>query len=583
VSERKARTAILPEVHRMLSLSSASSKQPARSSSPSLTAKTCLALGLGLSALGASAHAQTQTGPKPTPDVAPSKLDIYGGYGYIRPFSSLSYNGGEEYKDVSNSNATLGLSYFFTHHIGFEVKGEYFSAPSARGAVGQCVNGACSDRDQMYYLAEAGPVIRAQYGRFIPFAHLLLGGAKVNGPFLQPLTWGEGGEVGGGADYVLPYFHNLLALRAQANIDGIHAKFYPDTIRGVNGGVADIIAFKASGGVVLRLGSQTVPPPVALSCSATPPSIFPGDPVTVTGVATGLNPKKKVTYTYTSTGGVVAPAGETATLDTKGLAAGSYTVSGMVSEGPKPREMANCSAGFAVKAFEPPTLSCSASPSSLMAGDTATITSTGVSPQNRPLTYSYSASSGQVSGSGATVTLATSGLPQGTIDVTCTVVDDLGQKATSQTSVVIQNAAPLPPKPTSQSLCSIQFDRDTKRPTRVDNEGKACLDDLALSLQRSTDATLDVVGNAASAEKDGTQKAAERAVNTKDYLVKEKGIDATRIAVFTGTDDSKVVTTTLVPSGATPVTATPVDENAVKPQPRKPLGMHHHHGKKHKK
>jgi outer membrane protein OmpA-like peptidoglycan-associated protein len=202
-----------------------------------------------------------------------------------------------------------------------------------------------------------------------------------------------------------------------------------------------------------------------------------------------------------------------------------------------------------------------------------------MSPQNRALTYSYSASSGQISGSGATVALATSGLPAGTIDVTCNVVDDLGQKATAQTSVTIQGAV-TPPKPSSQSLCSIAFDRDTKRPTRVDNEGKACLDDLALNLQRSTDATLDVVGNAASAEKDGTKMAAERAVNTKDYLVKEKGIDASRIAVFTGTDDAKVVTTTLIPSGAAPVTATPVDESAVKPQPRKPLGMRHHGKKK---
>ncbi len=63
----------------------------------------------------------------------------------------------------------------------------------------------------------------------------------------------------------------------------------------------------------------------------------------------------------------------------------------------------------------------------------------------------------------------------------------------------------------------------------MDNEGKACLDDLALNLQRSTDAKLYVVGNAASGEKNGPKLAAERAVNTKDYLVKEKGIDASRI------------------------------------------------------
>jgi outer membrane protein OmpA-like peptidoglycan-associated protein len=320
-----------------------------------------------------------------------------------------------------------------------------------------------------------------------------------------------------------------------------------------------------------------------LACAVTPASGFPGDPLTVTGTATNLNPKKKATYTWTTTGGTISGEGPTVNIDTKAAAPGSYSVKGTVSEGVKPGQMADCSADFTIKAFEPPTLSCSANPSTVNPGDSATITASGVSPQNRPLTYSYSASAGTISGTTSTATLATAGAAPGTINVTCNVVDDKGQTATAQTSVTVI-APPAPPKPSSENLCSISFDRDTKRPTRVDNEAKACLDDLTLSLQRSTDATLDVVGNAASAETDGPRKAAERAVNTKDYLVKEKGIDPSRVAVFTGTDDAKTVTTTLVPSGASPVTATPVDETAVKPIPRKalpPAGKHkkHHHKK----
>jgi outer membrane protein OmpA-like peptidoglycan-associated protein len=548
-----------------------------RALSSTLTARTLLALGIVLLALGSTASAQT--GPKPTADVTPDKVDVYGGYGYIHPFGSVSTIGGVEFQSIKNINATVSITDYFWKNLGFQLEGAYFNGPSVRGISGQCVGGACNDRDPMYYTLGVGPVLRFPQGRFVPYVHGTFGPAKVNGPYLQPLTWGEQLTAGGGADYVLPFFSNLFALRGEADVVGMHVSYGGPRGDNTSGGVADILALKVSGGLVLRLGSEKPPVPVALACSVAPPSIFPGDPVAVTGTATGLNPKKKATYTYTSTGGAVTPSGETAAIDTKGLNPGSYTVSGTVSEGPKPNEMASCSAAFAVKAFEPPTLSCSANPSTLMAGDTSTITASGVSPQNRALTYSFAASSGQISGSGATVTLATSGLPAGTVDVTCNVVDDLGQKATAQTSVTIQSAV-APPKPASQSLCSIAFDRDTKRPTRVDNEGKACLDDLALSLQRSTDATLDVVGNAAASEKDGTTMAAERAVNTKDYLVKEKGIDASRIAVFTGTDDAKVVTTTLVPNGAAPVTATPVDESAVKPQPRKPLGMRHHGKKK---
>jgi outer membrane protein OmpA-like peptidoglycan-associated protein len=95
----------------------------------------------------------------------------------------------------------------------------------------------------------------------------------------------------------------------------------------------------------------------------------------------------------------------------------------------------------------------------------------------------------------------------------------------------------------------------------VDNEGKACLDEIALNLQRTSDAKLVLVGNASSAEKGGKKLAADRAVNTRAYLVSEKGIDSSRITVYTGSHDGKTVSTTLIPPGATFNAAgdTPVD------------------------
>ena len=82
-------------------------------------------------------------------------------------------------------------------------------------------------------------------------------------------------------------------------------------------------------------------------------------------------------------------------------------------EGLKPWETAICTAGITVKAFEPPTISCSASPSTINPGDTSTITAAGVSPQNRPLTYSYSAPSGTVSGTGTSATYDSTGASPG--------------------------------------------------------------------------------------------------------------------------------------------------------------------------
>jgi hypothetical protein len=111
----------------------------------------------------------------------------------------------------------------------------------------------------------------------------------------------------------------------------------------------------------------------------------------------------------------------------------------------------------------------------------------------------------------------------------------------------------------------------------VDNEAKACLDDIALNMQRAADAKLAVVGNTASGEKNGAKLAAERAVNTKAYLVTEKGVDASRISVYTGSQDGKTANSTLIPTGATLDTTglTPVDESAVKVVARKPLPTKH--------
>jgi hypothetical protein len=332
-----------------------------------------------------------------------------------------------------------------------------------------------------------------------------------------------------------------------------------------------------STGVLMHFGHIIPPPPVTYACAVSPTTVFPGDPITVTGTAGNLNPKKAYTYSWTADGGTISGNTSTATIDTKTANPGTYTVKGHIVESttkaPKPGEMADCSATYTVKPFEPPTISCSANPSTVAPGDSSTITANGMSPQNRPLTYSYSASAGSVSGSASTATLSTAGAAPGTITVTANVVDDKGQTASCTTTVTV-NAPPPPPAPLTSALCSVSFERDKRRPVRVDNEGKACLDDIALKLQSASDAKLAVVGNATTDETTATGKrkpvgaeyAAERAVNTKDYLVTEKGIDASRVSVYTGTDNGKTVTTTLIPAGATLSTSglTPVDESAVK-------------------
>jgi outer membrane protein OmpA-like peptidoglycan-associated protein len=291
----------------------------------------------------------------------------------------------------------------------------------------------------------------------------------------------------------------------------------------------------------------------------------------------------------------VSGTSNTAQVDTHDLQPGSYAVTGHVTEGKKPGQFADCTASITVKQFEPPTVSCTASPTTVNPGDSSTVTAQGVSPQNRPLTYSYSASAGQISGTGSSATLSTTGAPAGAVTVTCNVQDDKGQTASATTTVSI-NAPPPPPAPKTQAQCSISFDRDKRRPARVDNEAKACLDQFVLSLKNQSNASAVVVGEATQDEmnppkhrgrhaKAPANLAAQRAVNAKDYLVTEGGIETSRISVRTGTQGNKEVENYLVPSGAnfdSDVSGTTaVDESTVKAQPRKPLATrtHHHHRK----
>jgi ribosomal protein S11 len=385
--------------------------------------------------------------------------------------------------------------------------------------------------------------------------------------------------LGGGLDYNTPWFNHHLAIRIiQADYQYTRENF-PES----QGGTGSFNIARLSAGLVFHIGNLAPPVPVTLACSANPSWVYPGDPVTVSATAGNLNPKQTAVYSWSGSG--ATGDATTTTVATGSLAPGSYEVKGSVKEGKadKPYEMADCSASFTVKPFESPTISCTANPSTIKPGETSTVTAVGMSPQNRPLTYSYSAAAGAVSGTGATAEFNSTGAPVGTVAINCNIADDKGGTATASTSVTI--AAPyVPPVPHAQALCSITFEKDPKRPERVDNDAKACLDEVALDLQKQSDATVVVVGDSTAAEK--TPKtghkhaksedfAAQRAVNTKDYLVTEKGIDASRITVKTGGTDAQEVQNYLVPSGAdfaTDVTGTTaVDETAVKPQTRKAL------------
>jgi len=399
-----------------------------------------------------------QDAAKPAPKAASSdyasRWDIFAGYSYLAPKGTVQVpqlNGTVQpysYNAV-NVGGLFSGAYYFNKYVGAQVEygvhewGDQNSNGSNIGTHGN---------DDGFQTVGGGLIFRYPTGDITPFVHGLIGAARIDGPDHNPNQWGPELTAGGGIDYETPLFNHRLAIRVfQADYNYMHADFGPNAY----GGRANINAARLSTGVVFHVGS--IAPPVAptIACSASPTAVFPGDPVTVTATANGLNPKEHAIYTWSGDG--VTGHDATATVATASQAPGTYTVKCGVKEGKpgkeglKPWQVADASTTYTVKEFEPPTVSCSANPASLKPGEKSTVTSSGMSPQNRPLTYSYSTASGTVRGSGTSATYDSTGAPTGTVNIACNVMDDKGHSANASTMVTIEPPPP-PPGPSPEQV-----------------------------------------------------------------------------------------------------------------------------------
>ncbi|MGH7442463.1 MAG: hypothetical protein ACREKE_07320, partial [bacterium] len=267
--------------------------------------------------------------------------------GVIVPFS---YN-------AVNLGGLFSGAYFFNNYIGLQ--GEF--GEHEWGKANPPSNIGTEGNDDGFLTLAGGLIARLPAGDITPFVHALVGTAQVEGPDFNRATWGPALTAGGGWDYETPFLNHHLAIRLiQADYEYMHADFGQQ----IYGGRANINAVRLSAGLVFHVGSIAPPAPVTLAISANPQSVFPGEPVTATATAGNLNPKLNVIYSWSGQG--ATGNGTTATVATDSLAPGSYTVQGTVKEGKKgkeglkPWETASSSASFTVKAFEPPTISCSA-------------------------------------------------------------------------------------------------------------------------------------------------------------------------------------------------------------------------------
>jgi len=486
-----------------------------------------------------------------------SQFDIFAGYAYWKPSGSLQ--NGNQFNSI-NTGLAVNASYFFTKHFG--VTAGYGLHPETTNDGVATFSG--------------GVVYRLPVANFTPFVHLMGGEAHITGAniptigtssfFYNRAQYGSLILGGGGLDYEAPWKHHRFAIRV-LGVDYEHIEKDFGPIEQTSGGDAKVNTVRLSAGLVVHFGNKAPAPRVEYSCTTTPGIIYPGETVQVAGTVEGADPDLPVTYTWNVSGGKFTAHQNTLTIDTSGLAAGNYFITGRAHQGPKPHQNAACRESFIIRQYGPPTISCSADPERVLAGQPIIIHADAKTEAPYKLTYSYKTTAGTLTKTGDTATLQTTAVDVGIVRIHCTATDETGQSASALAIAVVDPIA-VPPPPKSQRLCSLNFAHDRRRPERVDNEAKACLDDIALNLQHYSDNKLFIVGDSDPCE-NGDTMAVQRAANAGNYLVKQKGIDPARIEYRLGQSKAKQVDNYLVPPGANfnqdvPGTA-PIEQSHLKP------------------
>jgi hypothetical protein len=491
---------------------------------------------------------------------APPKVELFVGYQWLNPGGNVPQSPSNPVAFKLPSSPTgvgASLSYNFSKYWALE--GDY--GGNWKNPINETT-------------ASVGPKLTWRGENINVFVHTLISFNRLTVKGLDPSN-GVGGILGGGMDLKI---WKPLSLRlfeadyvvARHNFSSVAPVTDPQLRHPVLNGV------RLRTGLVFNFGGGAPELPVAAACSVDHSEVLVGEPVHATVAASNFNPKHPLTYNWSTTGGKLEGKDTTANIDTNSVAGGTYTVTAHVTD-PKAKKNneASCTSNFTVKEppKNPPQISCSASPTSVLTGASTTITCTCTSPDNVPVTVGgWTASSGSISGSGNSATLNTTGAPAGTVTVNATCTDSRGLTASSSSSVTVENPPPPPPQATKLNEC--QYPNKAK-PWRVDNTCKAMLDDAALKLQQDPEAKLVVVGNADPNEK-RKNLAAERAVDVKAYISggeAKQNIDPSRIETRAGTEATMTSEQWIVPSGASfPESATtaPVDESKIKAIPDHP-------------
>lgn len=204
-----------------------------------------------------------------------------------------------------------------------------------------------------------------------------------------------------------------------------------------------------------------------------------------------------------------------------------------------------------------PTVSCDPESASINAGEMVRLRANASDADNDNLTYSWTTSAGRVVGMGSSVELDSAGI-NGPASLIATVRVSDGRGGAAESSCNLRVPAPAP-MPQVMTCGATGFPHNRARLNNVD---KACLDDVALRLREDPRSRVMIVGHADRAESRSDLLSRQRAEATKAYLVRERGVDESRIsvtgvgysqsAVAAAMQGNRRVEVIFVPEGAVP-------------------------------
>ena len=386
------------------------------------------------------------------------KYDVFIGYQFLHPGGKVPSPTGTPSNPMPRelSEMEKGVGASFTRNLSpvFGLEGDVGQS----GVSGNYVTTFSGGPRLMYRMPDGDLFIHGLVG----YNRLAVDGLGSSG--------GIGGVIGGGFD--LKFTRWLFWRVAEADyVPSSHkySQFLPSTAARPN---LSSIRFRT--GVLLNLDFPEATP-VSASVTVQPTEVMVGEPLTATAAASNFNPKHTLTYDWSSTCGKITGKGETASIDTAGASGGSCTVTVRVTDPrAKKNNEATASTSFTVKEppKNPPTISCTANPSSVQAGAAVTVNCTCSSPDNVPVSVgNYTANAGTISGSGNTATLNTSGANPGSITVNATCTDQRGLSTPATAQVTIETPPPPPPTALEQRLALHSVYFATAQPTPAKPNG----------------------------------------------------------------------------------------------------------------